>query len=102
MYVIREVMQCHPGKVRPMVEKFKKIADAIDALDRPGTGDVRISTDVAGAAFWTVTFETEIDGLDAWFELEKQMMGDEKLASVMADYHDLVAGGRREIWRRER
>ena len=29
MYVIREVMNCKPGKVRPMVEKFKALSSVM-------------------------------------------------------------------------
>ena len=29
MYVIREVLHCKPGKVRPMVEKFRAISAAL-------------------------------------------------------------------------
>jgi hypothetical protein len=50
MYVIREVLNCKPGKVRQMVEKFRSISTVLQE---------------------------------------------------MADYHDLVTSGRREIYRIE-
>ena len=42
MYVIREILHCRPGKVRPMVEKFV----AMSALmEKAGQGRMRVMTD---------------------------------------------------------
>jgi hypothetical protein len=32
MYVIREILHCKPGKVRPMVEKFRAISNVLEKL----------------------------------------------------------------------
>ncbi len=54
MFVIREVVQCKPGKVRPMVEKFKVISHA---LEETGHEPMRLLTDVTGEPFWTIVAE---------------------------------------------
>jgi hypothetical protein len=33
MYLIRDIMYCKPGKVRPMVEKFTAMAKLSDKLE---------------------------------------------------------------------
>ena len=45
MYLIREVLHCKPGKVRPMVEKFKVISTV---LKEKGQEPLRLLTDVTG------------------------------------------------------
>ena len=64
MYVIREVMQCKPGKVRDMVQRFKKL-NAI--APRLGLKPSQILTDVSGEHFWTVVGTTEVESLEAFF-----------------------------------
>ena len=34
MYIIREVVNCKPGKVRQMVKKFRAISSAMEARGR--------------------------------------------------------------------
>jgi hypothetical protein len=96
MYVIREVVHCKPGKVRQMVEKF--IAIGAVMRDR-GHEPMRLFTDVTGGPFWTVIAETKVEKIDDFIAMEQELMADETLGRAMADYHDLVAGGRREIYR---
>ena len=98
MYVIREVLHCKPGKVREMVDKFK----AISALVREmGHEPLRLLTDVSGEPFWTLVAEANVDTIDDFFALERTLMGNKALQEKMADYHDLVESGRREIFRVE-
>ena len=35
MYVIREIVNCKPGKVRQMGEKFRVLSDALEDLGQP-------------------------------------------------------------------
>ena len=51
MLLIREVFFCKPGKVRPMVEKFKAM-NAV--MDKMGLGKSRIMTDLSAERYWTV------------------------------------------------
>jgi hypothetical protein len=98
MYVIREVLNCKPGKVRPMLEKFRAISSA---LEERGHEPFRLLTDVTGEPFWTLVAEARAERIDDFFAMEETLMADENLRSVMADYHDLVESGRREIYRVE-
>jgi len=98
MYVIREVMHCKPGKVRQMVDKFRTLSTVLkDAGHEP----LRLLTDVAGEPFWTVVAEVKVEKVEDFFAMEQRLMANESLRTAMADYHDLVADGRREIYRIE-
>ena len=98
MYVVREVLHCKPGKVRQMVEKFKVISGVLTEL---GHEPLRLLTDVSGEPFWTVVAEARVAKVDDFFATEQQLMANEALRKTMADYHDLVESGRREIYRIE-
>lgn len=106
MYLIREIMYCKPGKVKPMVQKFLQMNALGDAAGMP---KMRIMTDFAGEQYWTVIAEMEVGSLD---EFEKMMStppseapgGAEamkKMEEIMKDYHDLVIKGKREIFKIE-
>jgi len=102
MLVIRDIMYCKPGKVRPLVDKFK----AMDTLGRRiGFPKMRIMTDVAAEAYWTLVSEMEVENFEAF---EKMMSGDgakeedmKEFESLMKGYHELVDHGRREIYKVE-
>lgn len=104
MLLIREVFNCHPGKVKPMVEKFRTMARL---SEKEGQGKVRILTDFVAERYWTIVAEFEVENLEAF---EKMMSGqgqqmsaeDQKaMEQVFTGYHDLVVKGRREIWKIE-
>jgi hypothetical protein len=98
MYVIREVLHCKPGKVGRMVEKFKAIGTAMRDM---GHEPLRLLTDVTGENFWTLVAEAKVEKIDDFFAMESKLRANEVLGRTMADYHDLVDGGRREIYRIE-
>jgi hypothetical protein len=98
MYIIREVVHCKPGKVRHMVEKFAAISRTLTEI---GQKPLRLLTDVTGEPFWTIVAEAEVERIDDFFTFEQQLMANETLRKAMADYHDLVENGRREIYRIE-
>jgi hypothetical protein len=98
MYVIRDVLQCKPGKVRAMVEKFKAISAIAKEM---GHGPLSLLTDVSGEPFWTVVAEARVETIQDFFAMEHALMSNETLRKTMADYHDLVASGRREMYRVE-
>jgi hypothetical protein len=99
MYVIREVLHCRPGKVRPMIDKVRAISDVLTEM---GHQPLRVLTDVAGQSFWTIVAEVSVERLDDFFTVEQALTANESLRRTMADYHDLVQGGRREVYRLER
>jgi hypothetical protein len=98
MYVIREVLHCKPGKVRQMADKFRAISQALQEM---GHQPMRLLTDVTGEPFWTIVAEASVERIDDFVAIEQTLMANERLRKVMADYHDLVESGRREIYRVE-
>jgi hypothetical protein len=98
MYVIREVLHCKPGKVRQMAGKFTAISAVLTDM---GHEPLRLLTDVSGEPFWTLIAEAKVERIDDFFALEQTLMANESLRRTMADYHELVEDGRREILRIE-
>jgi hypothetical protein len=98
MYIIREVLNCKPGKVRQMVEKFRSISTVLEEM---GHEPLRLLTDVTGEPYWTVVAEARVENIDDFFATEQRLGSNETLRKTMADYHDLVDRGRREIYRVE-
>jgi hypothetical protein len=104
MLLVREIMYCKPGKVRPMVQKFV----AMSALmEKAGQGRMKVMTDFAAERYWTIVSEFEVESMDA---LEKMMSGNgpqmdaesmKQMEELMKGYHDLVEYGRREIYKLE-
>ena len=99
MYVIRDIVNCKPGKVRQMVEKFAAISGL---MTETGRKPLRVLTDISGEPFWTVIAEATVERIDDFFAMERELMASDTLRKTMADYHDLVNSGRREIYRIER
>jgi hypothetical protein len=102
MLVVREVMYCKPGKVRPLIEKFQAM-NKIGA--RLGWPNMRIMTDVAGEQYWTLIAEMEVENFAAFEKMtsgEGQSEADQKeFEKIMTGYHDLVDHGKREVFKLE-
>ena len=81
-----------------MVEKFRGISTVLEEM---GQEPLRVLTDVTGEPFWTIVAEAKVEKIDDFFAMEQQLMANETLRKTMADYHDLVDRGRREIYRIE-
>lgn len=99
MFLVRDIMHCKPGQVRPMVKKFLKLAELSKSK---GFGTMRVMTDMAAERYWTVISETEVETLDMHAKMTSELMSDPELQAVMHDYHDLVLDGRREIYHIEK
>lgn len=102
MLLIREIIYCKPGKVRPLVEKFR----AMDKLGRrTGMPTMRVMTDFCAERFWTIVAEMEVSSVDEFqhmMEGSGQSQEDRKeMERLMEGYHDLVEYGRREIYKIE-
>ena len=95
MFLIRDIMYCNPGQVRPMVEKFRQLNKVMKKM---GFKQARILTDVSAERYWTVVSETEVKDLGEYAKMSRQTMADKNLQKVMKGYHDLVNQGRREIY----
>lgn len=98
MYLIREIMHCKPGKVRPLMEKFRVLSGA---LEDPGQEPVRLLTDVGGERFWTLIIEVKVEQVEDFFAFEQKLFEDQAVRASMSNYHELVESGRREIYRIE-
>jgi hypothetical protein len=101
MLLIRDIMYCKPGKVRAMVEKFTDLSKAGAQIGMP---KMRIMTDVCAERYWTVVSEMEVASLDEFQNTvappaSSDMM--KEFEKAMKDYHELVDGGRREIYKIE-
>ena len=102
MLLIREIMYCKPGKVRPMVEKFVAMSKLNEKL---GLGKMRVMTDFCAEQYWTIVSEFEVASMQAF---EEMMQGEgmtpevaKEFDNLMKGYHDLVESGRREIYKLE-
>ena len=99
MILVRDIMHCKPGQVRPLVQKFL----AIDKLGRQlGFSAMRVMTDIAAERYWTVVGEMEVESLEKYGEMMKKSMETKEFQDAMKGYHDLVIDGRREIYQIEK
>jgi hypothetical protein len=103
MYLIREIMYCKPGKVRPMVEKFTAMAKLSDKLGMP---KMRIMTDFCAEQFWTVVAQMEVKDMQTFEQAlapPANATSDDmkEFERIMQGYHDLVDHGKREIYKLE-
>lgn len=102
MLLIRDIMYCKPGKVRPLVEKFLAMSKLSEKTSMP---KMKVMTDVSAERYWTVVSEMEVPSIEAF---EKVMSGEgwseqemKQFEEIMKGYHDLVDEGRREIYKLE-
>ena len=102
MYLVREIMYCKPGKVRPLVQMFHTMAKLNDKTGQP---KMRVMTDFCGERYWTLVAEMEVSSMD---EFERMMQGAgqsseamKEFEAIMKDYHELLEYGRREIYKIE-
>ena len=95
MYLIRDIMYCKPGKVRPMVEKFIAMSKLGENLGGPR---MKIMTDMCAERYWTVVAEMEVESVDKHAEMVRKSMELKEFQEAMKGYHDLVDHGRREIY----
>ena len=102
MLLIREIMYCKPGKVRPMVEKFRAMSEMNEKL---GLGRMRVMTDFCAERYWTIVAEFEVKSLQ---DFDDMMQGKgmseadgKAMEKLMQGYHDLIEYGKREIYKIE-
>jgi len=95
MLLIRDIMYCKPGRVRPMVEKALAMAKL---SEKKGMGKMRILTDVSAERFWTIVMEVEAESLEAFMNMGSSSEDMKEMEAIMKGYHDLVERGRREIY----
>jgi hypothetical protein len=81
-----------------MADKLRSISVLLKEM---GHEPLRLLTDVTGEPFWTVVAEAKVEKIDDFFAMEQTLSQSESLRKTMADYHELVESGRREIYRVE-
>jgi hypothetical protein len=104
MYLVREIMYCKPGKVRPLVEMFKSFSRLSERMGMP---KMKIMTDFCAEQYWTLVAEMEVPDLQSF---EKMLAGPppgaaaddlKEFGKIMSDYHEFVVRGKREIYKIE-
>jgi len=100
--LIREIMYCKPGKVRPMVEKSLAMAKL---MEKSGQGKLRVLTDYVGERYWTAIMEFEVKDMKAFDDMMSgagmSQADTREMENVMKGYHDLIEYGKREIYKVE-
>ena len=95
MLLIRDIMYCKPGKVRPMVATHL----AMKTLgETKGMGKMRVLTDLSAERFWTIVSEIEVPSMEAFMSMGQDEEDMKEFEAIMKGYHDLVDHGRREIY----
>ena len=104
MLLVRDIMYCKPGKVKPLVEKFL----AMNKLNaKMGMPPMKVMTDFCAERYWTVVSEMEVPSLKAFEEMMsgqgagQDPAAEKQFEEIMKGYHDLVDKGRREIYKIE-
>lgn len=97
MYLIRDIFNTKPGKAKDLVAKFKQ---AMPHMGAPGVHGMRVMTDTV-AGYWTVVCETEVEQLQAYFDMARASSPSPEAEEAMKGYMELVNGGHREIFRIE-
>jgi hypothetical protein len=102
MYLVRDIFNCKPGKVRPMVDKFIAMGKLGEKLGMPR---MRVMTDFCAEHYWTVVSEMELPNLQAFEDMMSNPQGSaedmKQFEEIMKGYHELVDHGRREIYKIE-
>ena len=102
MLLVREVMYCKPGKVRPMVEKFIAMSKI---GERVGMPPMRVMTDFCAEQYWTIVSEFEVESIADFEKMMATPQGSaedmKQYEEIMKGYHDLVDHGKREIYKIE-
>lgn len=102
MYLVRDIFNCRPGKVRPMVDKFIAMGKLGEKLGMPR---MRVMTDFCAEQYWTVVSEMEVPNLQAFEDMMSNPQGSaedmKQFEEIMKGYHELVDHGRREIYKIE-
>ena len=95
MFIVRDIMFCKPGKVRPMVEKFVALSNLSQKL---GFGTMRVMTDVSAERYWTVVSEMEVENMESFMAMMQNPDDAKEFESAMKGYHDNIDYGRREVY----
>jgi len=85
MLVVREIMYCKPGKVRPMVDKFLAMSKLGEKMGMP---KMKVMTDLSAERYWTLVAEMEVPSMKAF---EDMMSGQGQKPEDTKEFDDYVA-----------
>ena len=98
MLLIRDIMYCKPGKVRPMIDKYRAMAKL---SEKKGMPKMKVMTDVSAERYWTIVSEMEVKSMEEFMSMGESGEDMKEFEEIMKGYHDLVDYGRREIYKIE-
>ena len=103
MYLVREIMYCKPGKVRPMVEKFLAMSKLSERIGMP---KMRDHDRHVRRAVLDGRSEMEVPNLKMFEDMMAAPPGAseadmKEFEKIMTGYHDLIDHGKREIYKLE-
>jgi hypothetical protein len=81
-----------------MADKMRTLSAALKDM---GHEPLRLLTDVSGEPYWTIVAEATVEKIEDFLAVDQTLMANEAIRKAMADYHELVESGRREIYRIE-
>ena len=84
MLVVRDIMYCKPGKVRPMVDKFLAMSKLGQKIGLP---PMKVMTDFSAERYWTIVAEMEVPSMKAF---EDMMSGAAHSADDMKQFFGLL------------
>lgn len=97
MFLVRNVFHSKPGKAKDLVIMFKNASRHFAEF---GIKNTKVMTDIS-TTFWTVVVESEVENLNAYFDMVTAVSRKPELGEAMKGYMDLVEGGFREIYKIE-
>ena len=72
MFLIRDIMYCKPGQVRPLVEKFKTLSSLSRKMGMP---PMKLMTDFCAEQYWTLVSEMEVESIEAFDAMMSNTQG---------------------------
>ena len=68
MYVIREVLNCKPGRSARWSRSSERSRRSLKEM---GQEPMRLLTDVTGEPYWTIVAEAKVEKIDDFFAMEQ-------------------------------
>ena len=96
MYLIRDVFRCRQGNAMELADRLRATIPSTERED--GFRNSRLLVDIVGE-YWTVVWEAEVESLGNFEHHLAHYGARAEVREAMAGYHDLVAGGHREVLR---
>jgi len=96
MIVVRDIFRVKFGKAKEATALWKQAIASLKASGY-GKGGVRLLTDLAGPAYYTLVLESTYESLGAWEEAGKAVKNNQQWQGIYQQIVELTEEGRREI-----